>query len=162
MQMMNVAMQLLQNKGGAPAGADSAAALAAQIPGAAPQWPQAGAPVAAADGSDAAQAALQRCRHDDSGNTERIQSGGPDGLPQPPAAEGVPVDTAAPAAEEPSAAVVSARMGFKPQSAQMGAYAASMGGQPFPFPPWGGMPAGWPPAEMVDPTHDSMLRPPAA
>ena len=54
------------------------------------------------------------------------------------------------------------RMGFKPQSATADAYAAAVGSEGFSFPPLGGMPAGWPPANMVDQSLDWKLRPPAA
>lgn len=174
MQMMNVAMQLLQSKGGGsgsggsapmPAGGDGGALAPPVAAGGAHGWPQ-GTPsahLATADESDAA--AMHGGQQ--SGQLERGGSAGDaQALPQSSVADGVPVDTPAapppaPAGDE-AAPATTARMGFKPQAAQMGAYAAAMGSQGFSFPPWGGMPAGWPPAEMTDHTLDSKLRPPAA
>jgi hypothetical protein len=157
MQMMNVAMQLLQSKGGS--GAAAAAATSGELGAAAlhglPGWPQAVPPPGDTTnnsmGDGAVSEQLPAVPHQgESANTEHVS--GP--LPPPQAAPD--------GGNAPMDCTTVGRMGFKPQAAQMGAYTAAFGNQGFSFPPLGPMPAGWPPADMTDQALDSKLRPPAA
>jgi hypothetical protein len=163
MQMMNVAMQLLQNKSDSGRATLSTPSIVppmctTHVATEPVQWSpaileQVGHNYGvdqAAGGAVAPPLPLPQQLRSESANTPKEED----------AQQDVPTGAEALQAQAPD--VHGNRIGFKPQSSQVREYHAAVSSQGFSFPPLGGMPPGWPPADMVDQILDSKLRPPAA
>ena len=161
MQMMSVAMQLLQNKGG---GAAPSGPTHTGVPqtSAHPQWPQGAVPGMPAHAPHLVHSAsaqllpytdghLQRPGDSLHGSGNGAEAGG---------GEGVQTGNASPqegGREAPPSSGTVPCMGLKTHVLQAPQYMQGYG-----FPAMPGMAQGWPPSSMMDQARDSKLRPPAA
>lgn len=157
MQMMSVAMQLLQNKGGGTAPTGPAPTGMPQTP-AHPQWPQGAVQGMPAHAQHIPQSASGVLMPYSDGHLQRpgdaLQSGGD------VCGEGAQPGNASPqdSVREPPPTIANMPcMGFKPHMLQAQQYMQGYGFAAIP-----GMAPGWPPASMMDQARDSKLRPPAA